>query len=308
MKAPLYLDIADVPTGGAAFFVTTSDNKRIRFALWQGGSRGTLLLFPGRTEYIEKYGIVIARLITLGFAVVVIDWRGQGLSTRPDKSTGLGHVDDFAEYQEDIAAVLAHDALANLPSPGILIAHSMGGCIGLRALHEGLGVAGAIFSAPMWGINPPRLSRPFAPYIARLLNKFGYGRRHVPGADAAYYVHSVGFNKNALTSDPLCYARLVTQLGQHPELGLGGPGVAWVDAAFQETDALMSMAPPLLPIETWIGSDETVVSIGAIEGFHKMSASSALHQCTGARHELFFENDTVQHELWAGIEKFLARF
>jgi len=50
--APLFTDIAPGLAGGAAYWAETSDEKRIRVAHWSPeGAKGTVLLFPGRTEY-----------------------------------------------------------------------------------------------------------------------------------------------------------------------------------------------------------------------------------------------------------------
>ena len=49
-----------------------------------------------------------------------------------------------------------------LPEPYYLMAHSMGGCIGLRALMRGAPVKAAAFSAPMWGILIAAWMRPMA--------------------------------------------------------------------------------------------------------------------------------------------------
>ena len=75
--------------------------------VWRGGTRGTAVIFPGRTEYAEKYGPVAGELVARGFAVAVIDWRGQGLSDRHPRNAMLGHVHDFADYQRDVAALMA---------------------------------------------------------------------------------------------------------------------------------------------------------------------------------------------------------
>lgn len=81
--APLYTDIAPGPEGGQAHWAETSDGKRIRLGHWPcAGARGTVLLFPGRTEYIEKYGLCAADFARRGLATMAIDWRGQGLSDR----------------------------------------------------------------------------------------------------------------------------------------------------------------------------------------------------------------------------------
>ena len=56
---------------------------RIRVGLWhRQGPAGTVLLFPGRTEYVEKYGRTARLLAARGLATLVIDWRGQGIADR----------------------------------------------------------------------------------------------------------------------------------------------------------------------------------------------------------------------------------
>ena len=94
--APFFEDVAGGPPGGAAWWLTTSDEKRIRVGLWPTNAeepRGTVLLFPGRTEYIEKYGRTAQELAERGFATLAIDWRGQGLSDRMLDDPRIGHVD-----------------------------------------------------------------------------------------------------------------------------------------------------------------------------------------------------------------------
>ena len=55
-SAPLFTDIHPGPTGGEAFWAQTSDGVQIRVAHWPTeNAKGTVLMFPGRTEYIEKY-------------------------------------------------------------------------------------------------------------------------------------------------------------------------------------------------------------------------------------------------------------
>ena len=63
--APFHADLAEGPAGGHALWVNTSDGVRIRIGLWPAGEKGTVLLLPGRTEYIEKYGRAAADLAPL---------------------------------------------------------------------------------------------------------------------------------------------------------------------------------------------------------------------------------------------------
>jgi len=154
--APLFTDIHPGPEGGMAHWVETSDGKRIRVGHWPvSGAKGTVLLFPGRTEYIEKYGPAASDLAARGLGTIAIDWRGQGLADRLLDDPRVGHVDAFSDYQKDVAAMLRAARALSLPRPFYLLAHSMGGCIGLRAVIEGLPVQAAAFTGPMWvSISP----------------------------------------------------------------------------------------------------------------------------------------------------------
>ena len=53
-------------------------------------------MFPGRAEFIEKYFEVVRDARARGFAVAMLDWRGQGLSERALPNARKGHVHDFS--------------------------------------------------------------------------------------------------------------------------------------------------------------------------------------------------------------------
>ena len=47
--------------GGILDFVQTEDRKYVRFGFWDKGEKGTVIILPGRTEYIEKYNFIIKK-------------------------------------------------------------------------------------------------------------------------------------------------------------------------------------------------------------------------------------------------------
>ena len=85
--------------GGNLNYAITSDGCKIRFALWPKGRKGLIVFFNGRNEYLEKYNESYKKFQSLGYAVVALDWRGQGLSDRVKKLEHLGYVGNFSEYQ-----------------------------------------------------------------------------------------------------------------------------------------------------------------------------------------------------------------
>lgn len=287
-EAPFFADLADGPPGAQAVWLQVGA-VRIRAAWWKAGSKGTVVLLPGRTECIEKYGRAAGDLVARGYSVITIDWRGQGLADRALPDPMSGHVGDFAEYQADLDALLEAADRADLPHPRYLMAHSMGGCIGLRALMRGLPFRAAVFSAPMWGISMAAWLRPVAQVVTAVSGLFGQSHRYAPGTGATTYVLEAEFQGNVLTTDPEMWAYIRAQAEVHPELALGGPSLAWLRAALQECGALSIMAAPLVPAITALGSQEKVVDTAPV---HLRMAGWGMGQLdlyAGAEHEIMME-------------------
>ncbi|SNX74630.1 lysophospholipase [Cereibacter ovatus] len=293
--APFHAALADGPPGGHAQWITTSDGVRLRAVLWPEGRHGTVLFFTGRTEYAEKYGPTAAALAAAGFASVAIDWRGQGLSDRATANRLVGHVDDFAQYQHDVAALLALLRDRGLPEPLHLLAHSMGGCIALRALHDGLPVRSVCFSAPMWDIRLPAALRLVASGLAEVARLLGQTHRYVPGTGTRSYVLSTAFDGNVLTSDPEMFGWMQRHLAEVPDLGIAGPSLGWFRAALAETRRLRPLpAPEAVPALCVVGSAEKVVALDEIERRMTDWPQGSLQIVPGAEHELMMERPALR--------------
>lgn len=284
--APFLTDVADGPDGGAAWWVKTADGTRIRLGVWPEGPRGTVLMFPGRTEYIEKYGRLARDFAAQGYGMVAVDWRGQGLADRPQHRRDMGHVVSFDEYREDVAAMRYAMRELELKQPGFLIGHSMGGAIGLRALHDGLPAAAAIFSAPMWGIRMSPFQKSIAGIVLGLSRPLGLDKSFAPTTGPA---KPMVFDDNPLTTDRGMFDYMTRQLATHPELALGGPSIRWVDAALKESRLLREMAAPPIPALTVLGSRERIVESDAVRSRMSDWPGGELFEVEGAEHEVLME-------------------
>lgn len=305
-RAPLFEDVAHAPAGGCACWLDLSDGVRIRVAHWAPkAENGTVLLFPGRTEYIEKYGLIAGELQERGFCTVVVDWRGQGIANRVHANPTMGHVQRFSDYQRDVAAVVEHAERLNLPKPYFLLAHSMGGCIGLRALAEGLPVQAAAFSAPMWGIAMSPALRPVAWGLSTAARPLGLAGNISPGQSDRPFVERVSFEENTLTTDPEMFAMMQEQLSAHPDLALGGPSLNWLNEALRECRRLAAVPSPDVPTVTFLGSDEAIVDPARI--YARMSAwrGGRLEVLSGARHEVMMEGRQMRRHL---MDRMTAHF
>jgi len=262
---------------------------RLRAGIWPEGSRGTVLMLPGRTEYVEKYLHVAVAMAAGGLATVIVDWRGQGLADRLLPDRAAGHVGAFRDYQRDVEAFTGLMRGIGLPEPWFLMAHSMGGCIGLRALLEGLPVRAAVFSGPMFGIRIEPWLRPAAWAVGLASRAVGLGGGYAPTTGAESYVLTTPFADNALTTDPEMYALMQAQLRAHPELALGGPTRHWLAEALIECRALRALPSPDLPAYTAYGSEEQIADTADMIDRMARWPGGRIEAYPGARHEVIME-------------------
>ena len=310
LPAPFFDDIAGAPPGARAFWTHAQDGVRLRLAVLAPppqDCRGTVLLFQGRAEHAEKYGPAVTALQERGFGCLTIDWRGQGLADRPAENPAVGHVARFADYQHDVTALIEGAIALGLPRPFFLLAHSMGGCIALRALHRQMKVGAAVLSAPMWGLRLPGPVRPLVRTISGIGMALGLGERRFPATGTQPYVLTADFDGNTLTRDRLMFDWMRRQLRIHPELGMGGPSVAWLNEALRETRVLRALVAPAVPCLTWAGSAERIVDLGAIRRVMAGWPEGQLHIAPGARHEMLMEVPAVREGFLDATAALFAR-
>ena len=307
-SAPLYEQEGVSPAGKARWLVT-SDGVRIRVAYWTGGKKGTVLIFPGRSEFIEKYMVVISAFVAKDYGVVIPDWRGQGLSDRLHQGDRrICHVGSFAEYQKDVDAMTEAWHLLARHRQCLVFAHSMGGCIAWRSVVERLDCIAAAFSAPMWGFNIRDGTRRIALLLAWIGCRAGLGMRKMPGTYLQSYASNVPFSKNVLTGNPELYKRIARLEKEYPQVAVGGPSFGWVQAAFGEVDRLGQRPPPPCPVHVWLGEMERVVSSRAVREFTAKWDGSAFTTVTGARHELAMETDSIRSQFYNDVDRFYLRY
>ena len=109
---------------------------------------------------------------------------------------------------------------AGLPQPWFMLAHSMGGCIGLRGLMRGMPVKAAVFSAPMWGIAMAAWLRPVASVVSALAAPLGLTNRFAPSTSAETYLLQAPFAGNVLTTDREMWDYMRRQVAEVPDLAL----------------------------------------------------------------------------------------
>lgn len=304
-QSPFYSELAQGPVDGAAYWIYADDGVRLRVGLMTSKKerKGTVFLFPGRSEYIENYGRTAAELDKLGYAAFAIDWRGHGLSDRLTENSMTGHVTRFSDYQNDVAAMVKAAEELVLPKPWYLLGHSMGACIGLRAMIEGLPVTACAFTSPMWEIKMSPIERCAAWPLSWAAQALGQGHRYVPSVKRQTYVLSSPFKGNKMTHDPDMYQYWINQAQALPDLLIGGPSMGWLHEALKECRSLSKLDSPDIPCIAFCADNDQDIDIRAIQNRMERWSNGNCRLIQNSKHELLLETPEIREEVVAKMCK-----
>lgn len=265
---------------------------------------------PGRGDNYEKYLESLDQWHRAGWNVTAADWRGQGASGRLGNDAVTGHVDDFGIWIADLAA-LWRDWRASSPGPHVLIGHSMGGHLALRAVAERQVAPDAlVLSAPMLGFVGQILPLSLMHGAARLMAALGDRRRPAwkwsekPGETPAR-------REQLLTHDGDRYRDELYWRGARPEIVMGPGSWGWVERGYAsmrglfEPGKLESVETPVLLLAT---SNDKLVDYGAIcEAAKRLPHGELVAFGEEAHHEILREVDPVRDRAMDAIGGFLDR-
>lgn len=296
------------PIGGRLDYWDAPDGWALRRYRLGEGTRGRMLVLGGRGDMIEKYLEGIAHWASRGWAVTSFDWRGQGGSGRLTNDPLCGHIDDFAQWIADLNA-FSVNWRAEGDGPCVMLGHSMGGHLLLRALAEGMPPPdAAVAMAPMMGVHTSPLPRWLAVTIADTMCALGLGTRQA-WTQKEDSERQKRMRQKRLTHDPARYADELWWRDHSRDLALGAPSWKWVAQALHSThaleqgQALKGIAVPLLILAA---QDDRLVSTPAIRRITRQIPGTQLHVYgPEAAHEILRELDPVRLDALARIDAFL---
>jgi lysophospholipase len=303
-----------VPGGAVVGELKAADGMKLRFARWdatRGPRRGTVCLFGGRGEFIEKYFEVVADLRRRGFAVATMDWRGQGGSSRALANPRKGYVRDFAQFDADLFRFMKEIVLPDCPPPFTALAHSMGANILIRnAGNPGSWFERMVLTAPMLAFNDAKVG--FPQWVARGYGEvgasLGFGRFYIRGG-SDYAEEQVAFDANALTSDRERWSRNKSVLDAAPALALGSPTIGWLRSAYRSMARLSEpsyAARVEVPMLLFAAGNDRIVATRSIEEFGVRLKLGTQILLPGSRHEILQEADAIRMRFWATFDAYLG--
>jgi lysophospholipase len=302
-----------IPAGAIETYWPAADGHPIRRIDWPAQTetaRGSLLFMPGRGDCYEKYLETLDYWHLQGWQVTASDWRGQAFSGRLGADAYTGHVDDFAIWVGDLAE-LWHQWTASTPPPHVLVGHSMGGHLVLRALAEqAVNPDAAVLIAPMLGFLNHGVPAGVMQAAAWLMTKLGDHRRQAWRRGEKPQILPADRNL-LLTSDDVRYADELWWREARPELAMGPGSWGWTERAFSSTRATMQagmlegVKPPVLIVAT--DHDKLVEFRDIASAAKRIPHGEMLRFGAESRHEILREVDAVRDRALTGIDAFLDR-
>ncbi|MEL6324313.1 MAG: alpha/beta hydrolase [Pseudomonadota bacterium] len=295
-----------VPDGAEVVWFEGTGGRNLRACLVPArtpeAARGTAIVCPGRSEFIEKYFEVAEDLLARGFAVLILDWPGQGLSDRLLPDRDKGHIDRFETFMGALRNGLAK-VEDRLPRPYVCVAHSMGGAIAFAAIVESLvKVDAAAFCAPMWGIKQRIFGMRYLVWAMRVMGR------------SNDYVQQPGppetFETNIVTHDRKRWQMNRDLVDASPDLFLGPVTWGWLGASLQ-IFAVFAKASKIrrleLPVLIATAEEEKLVENESHERIATLLPACEHITVEGARHEILMETDDKRNQFWDAFDRLLER-
>jgi lysophospholipase len=272
--------------------------------------RGSVLFMTGRADFYEKYLETFDDFRAAGWNVTTVDWRGQGGSGRCGPHQYVGHIDDFSTWVADLGA-LFEQWRTKTKGPHIVVGHSMGGHLVMRALTENvINPDATILSAPM--LAPAGGGMP--PWAAQLAAKFmcwtGRAKRRAwKGNDKPLEPDLL--RQRLLTHDADRYSDEFFWFSERSYLRLGPASWRWVERAYSSARKLgnpFHLRKVESPVLFLVTSVDELVDNAKIEMVHQILPRSEIkmfgEECA---HEIFREVDEVREAALGTTFEFLDR-
>lgn len=278
-------------SGTEGFFKGKADVSIYYKFFVNDSSQHVIVISAGRTEAAVKYKELIFDLFQNGYSVFILDHRGQGQSGRMTPDPDMGYVESFQYYIDDLHRFVTDFVKPRNFDKTFLVAHSMGGAIGLTYLQQFPNdFTATAFSSPMWGLNPPIC------FLTKILT--GDTPEYAIG-QSGYDDDKSKFKGNVLMGSEIRYHRMIDTFAQVPEARLGGVSYQWLYESCKQFEVIFDHIDQIqIPFIVFTAENEQVVNPDAhlklVEVAKKQGKFVELYHIKGAQHELFFERDEAR--------------
>ena len=237
---------------------------------------GLAIVCHGYAEHCGRYREVAHALVDAGLSVFTYDMRGHGQA-----SGRRGHVARFTEYLDDLDAAIAKARELAGELPRVLVAHSNGSLVALRALADPArrpDVRAVALGSPFLALKlaVPAVKKLAARVMSRIVPTFAQANE----LRVEDLTHDVG-KQEARRVDTLCH---------------GVATARWFTEAAAAQQYVYDHASSISVPTIWlVGGDDPIANPARSRAVNeRLRAPTAFHDLTGMRHEVFNETDRAR--------------
>jgi alpha-beta hydrolase superfamily lysophospholipase len=240
----------------------------------KGPPRGIVVVTHGYAEHCGRHRELAHVIVNAGWAALTYDIRGHGKSFGP-----RGYVDHFSRYLDDLSRALATARTLAPGAPAVLLGHSHGGLVTLRALCDGRppDVVCAIVSSPWLATRRPVPA--YQKLLARVASRVVPKLAQPNGLKKDVLSHDAAKEQERL-ADKLCHDVATAR---------------WFTEAMAAQAYVRDHAQRIPVPTTWlVGADDTLADPAESRRIASVVGSASYHEFPGLLHEVFNEVDRAR--------------
>lgn len=278
------------------------DNTKLNYYIFtQGTPKANVVIVHGMAEFIGKYREYIRYLNLAGYRVFFLEQRGHGYSEGKLPEHDVIYIDSYGTYVKDLHRFMEAVVKPNLNGlPLMMIAHSMGGCIGTLYLEEHPGIVrGAVLSSPMMKMK----GADYPPIVVSLIGIFGI----LTGKSKKLAPNQKHFDPGAVVdnSSAISPARFEYQLSMRrkdPHYQTCGASLSWAVASMKASRKAVKNAGKLsIPITVMTAGSDHLIDPSGYEAFGKKVPGAVFKAYDNSRHEIFNADDVTRIQYFTDV-------
>ena len=263
-----------------------------------------LVIGPGIGESSLKYVELAQELAEEEFDFMILDHRGQGLSSPPRLNSPANHIEKFESYADDLISLVQDLQSQKNYNTCIFLGQDVGCLIGLSAmLKESHLFDGAIFSAPAFKLNMGMIPETVMLIFLKTLQILRFGKMPFQNK----YCRLGKLFENHPTTG--CHRRLLLHRyfeKLYPQVRLRPPSVKWFYEVIKSSRKMFGQIKNLrIPILVMQAKRDHLSCPEFQERFSGTVQNSRLIRLKEGHHEIFQEVDFIRGRAVVQVRKFL---
>ena len=270
------------------------------FAIPENATK-VVVFVHGFCEFFGKYHEYAWYLYQAGFGFYFIEQRGHGYSEGKCPEPDVIYINSYETYVKDLdhfIETVVKPQSTDLPI--MMIAHSMGGCIGTLYLEEHPGVIkGAVLSSPMMKMK----GADYPPVVVSLIGVYAFltGKLKKLAPNQKHFDPGVTVTNSSAVSAP----RFEYQLSQRKadvHYQTCGASFGWAVASMKASRKAVKNAGVLsIPITVMTAGRDHLIDPAGYEAFKTNCPGAVFHDYEASRHEIFNSGETTRVQYFTDV-------